>query len=35
MAELRETPYGVFNYLVSIPDIDEGSVQGGFSEAQR
>lgn len=32
MAELRETPYGVFNYLVSIPGTDESDFQGGFSE---
>ena len=32
MAELRETPYCVFNYLVDIGDGSEGSVQGGFSE---
>ncbi|TQV71498.1 phage tail protein [Aliikangiella marina] len=32
MAELRETPYSVFNYLVDIGDGSEGSVQGGFSE---
>jgi phage tail-like protein len=32
MAELRETPYGVFNYLVNIPGTDETEVIGGFSE---
>ena len=32
MAELRETPYGVFNYLVNLGDGTEGEVQGGFSE---
>jgi phage tail-like protein len=32
MAELRETPYGVFNYLVNIPGTGEGDFAGGFSE---
>jgi len=32
MAELRETPYGVFNYLVNIPGTDETQVIGGFSD---
>jgi phage tail-like protein len=32
MAELRDTPYCAFNYLVDIGDGSEGSVQGGFSE---
>jgi phage tail-like protein len=32
MAEARETPYSVFNYLVNLGDGSEGSVQGGFSE---
>ena len=32
MAEFRETPYGVFNYLVNLGDGSEGEVQGGFSE---
>ncbi len=32
MAELRETPYSVFNYLVNLGDGTEGDVQGGFSE---
>lgn len=32
MAEYRETPYGVFNYLVNIPGTDETAVAGGFSE---
>ncbi len=32
MAELRETPYSVFNYLVNLGDGTEGEVQGGFSE---
>jgi phage tail-like protein len=31
MAELRETPYGVFNYLVSIPGTDEISFEAGFT----
>lgn len=30
--ELRDTPYGVFNYLVNLGDGSEGEVQGGFSE---
>lgn len=32
MAELRDTPYSVFNYLVNLGDGSEGEVQGGFSE---
>ena len=32
MAESRETPYSVFNYLVNLGDGSEGEVQGGFSE---
>jgi len=32
MAQLRDTPYGVFNYLVNLDDGTEGEVQGGFSE---
>ncbi len=32
MAEFRETPYGVFNYLVSIPGMDETDVHAGFSD---
>ena len=32
MAEFRETPYSVFNYLVNLGDGTEGEVQGGFSE---
>lgn len=32
MAQYRETPYGVFNYLVNLGDGSEGDVQGGFSE---
>ena len=32
MAEFRETPYCVFNYLVNLGDGSEGEVQGGFSE---
>jgi phage tail-like protein len=32
MAELRDTPYGVFNFLVNLGDGTEGEVQGGFSE---
>ncbi len=32
MAQFRETPYGVFNYLVNLDDGSEGEVQGGFSE---
>jgi phage tail-like protein len=32
MAELRDTPYGVFNYLVNLGDGSEATVQGGFSE---
>ncbi|MEC8104615.1 MAG: phage tail protein [Pseudomonadota bacterium] len=32
MAQFRETPYGVFNYLVNLDDGTEGEVAGGFSE---
>ncbi len=32
MAELRDTPYSVFNYLVDFEDGDETGVQAGFSE---
>ncbi len=32
MAHFRETPYGVFNYLVNLDDGTEGEVAGGFSE---
>ena len=32
MAQFRETPYGVFNYLVNLGDGSEGEIQGGFSE---
>lgn len=32
MAELRDTPYGVFNYLVNLGDGSEATVLGGFSE---
>lgn len=32
MADFRETPYGVFNYLVNLDDGSEGEIQGGFSE---
>jgi phage tail-like protein len=32
MAELRDIPYGVFNYLVNLGDQSEGTAQGGFSE---
>jgi phage tail-like protein len=32
MAELRDTPYSVFNYLVNLGDGTESEVQGGFSE---
>jgi phage tail-like protein len=32
MAEPRDTPYSVFNYLVNLGDGSEGTVQGGFSE---
>lgn len=32
MAQQRDTPYSVFNYLVNLGDGSEGSVQGGFSE---
>ena len=32
MAQFRETPYSVFNYLVNLDDGSEGGVAGGFSE---
>ena len=32
MSEFRETPYGVFNYLVNLGDGSEGEIQAGFSE---
>jgi phage tail-like protein len=32
MAEQRDTPYGVFNYLVNLGDGEEDSIQAGFSE---
>jgi len=32
MAQFRETPYGVFNYLVNLDDGTEGEIAGGFSE---
>src|SRR6056297_1329732 len=32
MAQFRETPYGVFNYLVDLSDGSETDVAGGFSE---
>ncbi len=32
MAEFRETPYGVFNFLVNLGDGSEETVLGGFSE---
>ncbi|KZY96861.1 phage tail protein [Oleibacter sp. HI0075] len=32
MAQFRETPYGVFNYLVNLDDGTEGEVAVGFSE---
>lgn len=32
MATFRETPYGVFNYLVDLSDGSETDVAGGFSE---
>ncbi|MEK9711612.1 MAG: phage tail protein [Thalassolituus sp.] len=32
MAQFRETPYSVFNYLVNLDDGSEGEVAGGFSE---
>ncbi len=32
MAELRDTPYSVFNYLVNLGDGTEATVVGGFSE---
>jgi phage tail-like protein len=31
MAVLRDTPYGSFNFLVSLDGPDPGSVQAGFS----
>ena len=32
MAQFRETPYSVFNYLVNLDDGSEGEIMGGFSE---
>jgi len=32
MAQFRETPYGVFNYLIDLSDGSETDVTGGFSE---
>ncbi|GLS27848.1 phage tail protein [Marinibactrum halimedae] len=32
MAQFRETPYSVFNYLVDLGDGTEGDIAGGFSE---
>lgn len=32
MAEFRDTPYSVFNYLVNLGDGSEATVLGGFSE---
>jgi phage tail-like protein len=32
MAQQRDIPYGVFNYLVNLGDGSEGTVLGGFSE---
>jgi phage tail-like protein len=32
MAQFRETPYSVFNYLVNLGDGTEGEIAGGFSE---
>jgi phage tail-like protein len=32
MAQFRETPYSVFNYLVNLDDGSEGETAGGFSE---
>lgn len=32
MAQFRETPYSVFNYLVDLGDGSETDVAGGFSE---
>ncbi len=32
MAELRDTPYNAFNYLVNLGDGSEATVLGGFSE---
>ncbi|HWV14438.1 MAG TPA: phage tail protein [Cellvibrio sp.] len=32
MAELRDTPYSAFNYLVNLGDSSEATVLGGFSE---
>jgi len=32
MAQFRETPYSVFNYLVNLGDGSEGEAAGGFSE---
>ncbi|MCA1791757.1 MAG: phage tail protein [Thioalkalivibrio sp.] len=31
MPVLRDIPYGSFNFLVSLGDVDAGSVQAGFS----
>lgn len=33
MAELRDNPYGAFNFLVSLQSGDETSIVGGFSDA--
>jgi phage tail-like protein len=32
MAQFRETPYSVFNYLVNLDDGTEADIAGGFSE---
>lgn len=32
MAQFRETPYSVFNYLVNLDDGTESEIAGGFSE---
>jgi len=32
MAQYRETPYSVFNYLVNLDDGTESDIAGGFSE---
>lgn len=32
MAQFRDTPYSVFNYLVDLGDSTEGEAAGGFSE---
>lgn len=34
MAVLRDTPYGCFNFLVSLDGLDPSSVQAGFSGVQ-